>query len=49
MEKERVMISFPKQILKALDDKAEKVGVSRNALVVQIVRNYLGLPSLIEE
>jgi len=45
----KVMVLFECEDLEILDGKAKECAVSRNSLVVQIVRKYLGFPSLLKE
>jgi len=46
----RILVTLPEELVNEMDDKAEALGLpSRNALIVQIIRKYLGHPNLFDE
>jgi len=49
MTKKRIIISLSEEEVEKIDHLSQEVNLSRNALIQQICRKYLGLPSLLKE
>jgi len=46
----RILVTLPEELVNEMDDKVEALGLpSRNALLVQVIRKYLGHPNLFDE
>ena len=45
----RVIISFSDEEAEKIDSLSQEINLSRNMLVQQICRKYLGMPSLLKE
>ena len=44
----RIIVSFSADIVRLLDERAEKLGITRNLLITQICRKYLNQPNIFE-
>lgn len=45
----KLIINVPDDLLEKLDGKVKELRLTRNALVLQVLLKYLGLPNLFDE
>jgi hypothetical protein len=49
LPKKRIILSIDESDLNQLNQQAEKIGISRNLLAVQIIRKHFNRPSILKE